>query len=1049
MDAQNSAQQEKFEGAATMQNLDKVIEAIPNGIVTVDRNGCFVYANASAEKILGVERSKIIGRACDAPPWKITSIDGKPLQGKKLPVARVFDTGRPIYNMELAIELPDGKKIAVSVNATPLCNEQGNLTGAVLSFTDITRQKKAEAALRASEKMYRSLIVNASDAIFTIDLEGNLIGVNKAAKELTGYAKDELLKMSFPQLCPKSQVKKIIAGFEQAIKTGSWSLTNISILRKDGGTIPADLTGKIIELDGKKIAEVIVRDVSACKRVEESLKENEARFRKVFEEGPIGMAITGHDFKFLRVNPRLCEMTGYTEEELTNMTFADITYPEDIDADVQLARKLFKGEIPFFNIEKRYVKKTGEIFWINLSASLIRDEQGNPLYGLGMIEDISERKKAEEALRSSEAKYRMLVEQIPAVTYVASIDKSYAMLYVSPKVESLLGYAPDEFVKNPDFRVNHIHPDDRDRVAAKVGLACANCMPLAIEYRMIANNGKVVWFRDEALLVRDESGNPLFYQGIMTDITDRKRIEEALRESEERYRTLFEAATDAIFILDIEGERPGRIVAANQAAADMHGMTIDEILKMHITELDAPETAKHSRERVERILAGETIRFEGEHRRKDGTVFPVEVHASLVEFGGRKYIQAFDRDITESKRAKELSDALNYINEAINSTLDFDEVMRRVVIESTQAIGSEAAAIIMHEGDRWVARYVFGFPPSMIGMRFTDNEAKALALAAKTRRLVAVNDMQLDARVNRKEMEKYGIRSLLSIPLVVKNEVIGVLSFYYRSKSIVFNEAQVDFATKLATSISLALENVRLYEVQHKIADTLQESLLIMPERIEGVSFGYLYRSATEAAKVGGDFYDIFEIEHGKIGIVIGDVSGKGIEATTLTSLVKNAIKAHAYEDRLPALVVAKTNDLVVKSSSPSVFVTVVFGILDTDTGKLTYCNAGHPPAIIKRGHGGVELLDKHSPMIGAFPGLHYRSGKVALESGDVLLLYTDGLIEARCNGGFYGEKRLVEFIQGLKSVQARELPQKIFNKVMECTGSKLSDDVAILAVSI
>ncbi|MCL6471501.1 MAG: PAS domain S-box protein [Firmicutes bacterium] len=1049
MDAQNSAQQEKFKEAATMRNLDKVIETIPDGIVTVDINGRFTFANAAAEKILGVERSKIIGRAYDDPPWKITAIDDKPLPSEKLPVARVFDTGRPIYNIELEIEHLNGKKIAISVNVAPLCDEQGNLTGAVLSFTDITRQKKVEAALRASEKMYRSLIDNAGDAIFTIDLEGNFIGANKAAEELTGYTKDELLKMRFPQLCPKSQVERIIAGFKQAVKVGSWSLTDISILRKDGKTIPVDLTGKLIELDGKKIAEAIVRDVSACRRVEESLKENEARFRKVFDEGPIGMAITGHDFKFLRVNPRLCEMTGYTEEELTKMTFADITYPEDIDTDVQLARKLFKGEVPFFNIEKRYVKKSGEIFWISLSASLIRDEQGNPLYGLGMIEDISERKKAEEALRSSEAKYRMLVEQIPAVTYIASIDGSNTTLYISPKIESLLGYEPNEFIENPDFWANRIHPDDRERVVAKVGRAHANCTPLAIEYRMIASNGRVVWFRDEALLVRDESGKPLFYQGIMTDITDRKRIEEALRESEERYRTLFEAATDAIFILDIGGERPGRIVAANQAAADMHGMTIDEILKMHITDLDTPETARHSRERVERILAGETIRFEGEHRRKDGTVFPVEVHASLVEFGGRKYIQAFDRDITESKRAKELSDALNYINEAINSTLDFDEVMRRVVIESTQAIGSEAAAIIMHEGDRWVAKYVFGFPPSIIGMRFTDNEARALVLAAKTRRLVAANDAQHDARVNGEEMEKYGIRSLLSIPLIVKNEVIGVLSFYYRSKSVVFSEIQIDFATKLATSISLALENVRLYEAQHKIADTLQESLLIMPEHIEGVSFGYLYRSATEAAKVGGDFYDIFEIEHGKIGIIIGDVSGKGIEATALTSLVKNTIKAHAYEDRLPALVIAKTNDLVVKSSPPSVFVTVVFSILDTDTGKLTYCNAGHPPAIIKRRSGKVELLDKHSPIIGAFPKLHYRSGKVTLESGDILLLYTDGLIEARCNGGFYGEKRLVEFVQGLKSVQAGELPQKIFDKAMECTGSKLSDDVAILAVSI
>lgn len=240
-----------------------------------------------------------------------------------------------------------------------------------------------------------------------------------------------------------------------------------------------------------------------------------------------------------------------------------------------------------------------------------------------------------------------------------------------------------------------------------------------------------------------------------------------------------------------------------------------------------------------------------------------------------------------------------------------------------------------------------------------------------------------------------------------------------------------------------------LYEAQRNIAETLQTSLLAIAERIEGVEFGHLYRSATEAAQVGGDFYDIFEIEHGKIGVIVGDVSGKGIEAASLTTVVKNTIKAHAYEEGTPAVIMAKTNDLVRRVAPAGNFITVFFGMLDTETGRLSYCSAGHPPAIIKREKGGVDLLDKHSPVIGAFSGFHYRTAKERLGKGDTLIAYTDGIIEARCDGGFYGQERLVEFVKNLESIPAKEIPEAILNDVIRCIDGRLSDDAAILAVSL
>ena len=137
------------------------------------------------------------------------------------------------------------------------------------------------------------------------------------------------------------------------------------------------------------------------------MRESEERFRRVFEEGPLGLALVGRDYRFVKVNSALCEMVGYSEAELVQKTFAEITHPDDVRADVELAERLFKREIPFYRMQKRYLKKTGEIIWINLTASIILGPDGEPLHGIAMIEDITEIKRTQE-----EALFRQKLESV-------------------------------------------------------------------------------------------------------------------------------------------------------------------------------------------------------------------------------------------------------------------------------------------------------------------------------------------------------------------------------------------------------------------------------------------------------------------------------------------------------------------------------------------------------------------------------------------------------------------------------------------------------------
>ncbi len=233
------------------------------------------------------------------------------------------------------------------------------------------------------------------------------------------------------------------------------------------------------------------------------------------------------------------------------------------------------------------------------------------------------------------------------------------------------------------------------------------------------------------------------------------------------------------------------------------------------------------------------------------------------------------------------------------------------------------------------------------------------------------------------------------------------------------------------------------------ISDTLQEALLRVPESMPGVEIGHLYQSSTiETGKAGGDFYDLFELGHESIGIIIGDVSGKGLEAATLTSLVKHSLQAYAYQHSSPANVMSLTNEVVCNTSASSAFVTVFFGVLDRRSGTLTYCSAGHPPGIIRRTTGDISLLKTRSPVIGIFPSSRFKDEQVTTRHGDMLLLYTDGVIEARCEGDLYGEDRLVGVVRGSGTTNTKEMPKRIFKEVSGFCEGGLKDDLAILTIS-
>jgi PAS domain S-box-containing protein len=245
----------------------------------------------------------------------------------------------------------------------------------------------------------------------------------------------------------------------------------------------------------------------------------------------------------------------------------------------------------------------------------------------------------------------------------------------------------------------------------------------------------------------------------------------------------------------------------------------------------------------------------------------------------------------------------------------------------------------------------------------------------------------------------------------------------------------------------LAEENRLLYQQQLDIAEKLQTSLLHVPAEIGQVRIGHLYRSATEAARVGGDFYDVFQAKGANIVVLIGDVSGHGIEAARTATLVKDTIHAFAYQSPAPDKVLARTNALLVEKALPG-FVTVFFGLLDPKSGVFQYASAGHPHAYLRRTSGSLELLGQGSLPVGVYADASWRSSKASLEMGDILLLYTDGVIEAQADGERFGDTRLEPLVKR-KNVSVERLPRLILDKVLAFSHGRLLDDAALLALQL
>lgn len=416
----------------------------PVGYFTVSGQGLILEANSMAEYLLGAATHP----KANTPFTRFIFPEDQDIY--HLFHKKLLETGMP-QTCELRMARHDGSRFWGRLEATVAEDVEGREREIRIAIIDITDRKTAEDALIHSETKYHTLYDSTTDAVMLLDTKG-FFDCNKAALAIFGCATREEFCSRHPadfsppeQPCGTDSMALANQRIATALEKGSLRFEWEYKRNDTGKTFPAEVLLNAMELDGKPILQAVVRDITERKRVEEDIRRSEERLRAIFEQAGVGVAIvesaTG---KFLRVNHKYAEIVGLSAEELLLSSFDKITHPDDLQIDWANMEKLKNGLIAEYSMDKRYIHRNGSIVWVSLTVSPLWHEGRDLKQHIAIVNDIAERKRAEEALRESEARYRELFNN--ASDYIFTIDMEGRFTSINQACLDLTGYTAEEII---------------------------------------------------------------------------------------------------------------------------------------------------------------------------------------------------------------------------------------------------------------------------------------------------------------------------------------------------------------------------------------------------------------------------------------------------------------------------------------------------------------------------------------------------------------------------------------------------------------------------
>jgi PAS domain S-box-containing protein len=586
---------------------------------------------------------------------------------------RAIDTGvrQPPYELELIGK--KGRKIWVEVSESPVVRD-GKTVAVVGALTDITGRKRTEEILRASEEKYRTTLESIEEGYFEVDLAGNFTFFNDALCTIMGYSKDELLGMNNRQYTTPETAKRMYEAFNEVYRTGKPArIEDYDIVRKGGNVCTLSVSTSLLrDAAGEPTGfRGVVRDISDRKLSEKTLKDSEERYRLLAHYATDIICITDLSLRFTYVSPSVTRIAGYSVDEMINGTLENLFTPESVEN----AKRVLAQELTFEKsgqadagrvrtLELEGYRKDGSKMWMEVRATFLHGEKGEPVSVLSVARDITDRKLAEEALRESEQRYRQLFDHAPTGIYELDFSRGkFANIndvmcgYTGYTKEELLALDPSDILTEDSQKLFI------DRMARMLS---GEKVPETVEYKIKTKDRREIW-----VLVRSqyfyEDGVPKKAAVVVHDITERKLSEEALRESEEKYRLLVSNANDAIFIA-----QDGKIKFPNPRTLEILGYTADELTNILYADLVHPDDREIlSRERLKREKEGVSAStYSLRVLNRAGHQLWAQISSVSIQWEGRQATLNFVRDITVQRLAEEkLRQTVNKLRKITGATI--------------------------------------------------------------------------------------------------------------------------------------------------------------------------------------------------------------------------------------------------------------------------------------------------------------------------------------------------------------------------------------------
>jgi PAS domain S-box-containing protein len=643
-----------------------VIENASQGIVIAQENA-IRYANPKATEYTGYTREELTSR----PFIELIHPDDREIvirQHQDVLLGNV-----PSGHLNHRIIDREGRTRWMEVTGVPFTWE--GVPSTLLFISDITTQKETEDRLRQSQERYRDLVENTGDLLYVTDGEGNYKFVNQTIEREYGYTPSDLLGRGFRDIITPQSLALATEVFKKQLKGIDVGRVEHDIYDKNGQIRTIETKERLV-WEGNRVVEIygIARDVTDRKRAEAALRESEEKYRSLVENLNDVICSTDLEGRVTYVSPAVEKITGYPVREIVGRLITDFIYPDDLPVFMDSHARTLEGqEEP---LEFRAIHNNGDIIHVRTFS---RPQYINGvLVGLtGTITDISERIKTETALKESEEKYRLILENAVdgiAIAYEAELG------YVNPPMTKYLGYTREELLERPflDF----IYPDDREGVInTHLTLMQGGTDTITATRRFNAKNGTVLWASYTSVSVT--WGGQRAVLSFVKDVTEEKRVLDALAESEEKYRLVVENANEVIVIT-----RNGIVEFANNRVMTLFGVPPSALLGKHLSQLVVGSEREKLREELRELISGKEALPYYRYRMQDakGTIRCIEVNGIPITWDGRPSILSFVSDITQKVRAEEeikwrlrYEQAVAFCSQEMVSSTDIDGAMQNIV----------------------------------------------------------------------------------------------------------------------------------------------------------------------------------------------------------------------------------------------------------------------------------------------------------------------------------------------------------------------------------